>query len=66
MNAHGPASERAVRVPGGVALTGWCVSCEFVFTSRGRTVEEARRVMKRKARDHRGQIAAAGPGAGRD
>ncbi len=66
MNAHGPATEYGVPVPGGVTLTGWCEACELIFTSRGSTVKTARRVMRRKARDHRGQIAAAGPGAGRD
>ena len=61
MNAHGPATEYGVPVPGGFALTGWCW-CGLMFTSRGSTAREARVAMKRAARDHRGQVAAAGPG----
>ena len=58
---HGPGTEHAVLSPDGFALAGWC-ECGLAFASRGRTVKKARRALWRKARDHRGLAAAAGPG----
>ena len=58
---HGPGTEHFTPVPDGFTVAGDC-SCGFAFTARGGTVREARQAMARKARDHRGQVAAAGPG----
>ena len=62
MILHGPGSEHGTRTLDGFTLAGRCLSCPLVFTSRGQTVKEARQAMKRKAADHRGFVAAAGPG----
>jgi hypothetical protein len=61
MTRHIHPAETASPAPGGWAVRSEC-SCGVAFASRGATVLEAKRVMRGKVRDHRGFVAAAGPG----
>lgn len=58
---HYRTSEVATPLGDGFAVKSSC-ACGQPFTATGGSVERAKRVIKRKARDRRGQAMAAGPG----
>ena len=59
--AHYRPAEEAVPLPGGYAVITSCC-CGLAYTGTGETVRGAKRVIWRKAAEHQGFTAAAGPG----
>ena len=61
MNLHGLAADEGDVTPEGCVMRSWCC-CGFLFVAVAVTARKAKRVIRRKLRDHRGQAYAAGPG----
>ena len=59
--AHYRPAEEAVPLPEGFAVITSCC-CGLAYTGTGETVRGAKRVIWRKAAEHQGFTAAAGPG----
>lgn len=61
MTPHALAVEEGTPSPSGIVLKAWCC-CDFGFVAVAATTRKAKRKIRCKFRDHRGLMAAAGPG----
>ena len=61
MTRHALAVEEYTRIPSGWVIRAWCL-CDFLLIAVARTTRKAKRKIRCKFRDHRGLMAAAGPG----
>jgi hypothetical protein len=58
---HSLATDEGTPLPDGWAMRSWCC-CGHQFTARAATVKRAKKMIRRRLRDHRGHVRAAGPG----
>lgn len=61
MRLHVLTAEEGTLTEAGWVLKTWCW-CDLLFAARAVTLRKAKRVIRRKYRDHRGSEAAAGMG----